>query len=49
MRAARSAPFIAVAVAVIVIVLLPLTLDGYHEGLVARVANYFMAILGLNI
>jgi branched-chain amino acid transport system permease protein len=49
MRAARSAPFIAVAVAVLVIVLLPLTLDGYHEGLVARVAIYFIAILGLNI
>ena len=40
--------FAALAVA-IVVVILPLVLDGYHEGIVANVAIYFIAILGLNI
>jgi branched-chain amino acid transport system permease protein len=49
MRAALHARFLVIAAAVVVIVLLPSTLDGYHEGLAARVAIYFIAILGLNI
>jgi len=38
----------ALAVAVVVAIL-PFLLDGYHEGIVADVAIYFIAILGLNI
>jgi branched-chain amino acid transport system permease protein len=37
------------AVATIVIVLLRFGLSNYHQGLAARVAIYFIAILGLNI
>jgi len=32
-----------------VVVLLPFQLDGYHEGLAAKVAIFFIAVLGLNI
>jgi branched-chain amino acid transport system permease protein len=49
MRAALHARFLAIAAAVVVVALLPSTLSGYHEGLGARVAVYFIAILGLNI
>jgi branched-chain amino acid transport system permease protein len=49
MRAALHARFLVIAAAVVVIALLPSTLSGYHEGLAARVAIYFIAILGLNI
>jgi len=38
-----------VLVAAAVVVLLPFQLDGYHEGLAAKVAIFFIAILGLNI
>jgi branched-chain amino acid transport system permease protein len=37
------------AVATVVIVLLRFGLSNYHQGLAARVAIYFIAILGLNI
>jgi branched-chain amino acid transport system permease protein len=37
------------AAVAVVIVILPFVLDGYHEGIVADVAIYFIAILGLNI
>ena len=43
------AGLVVAAFAAVVIGLLPFTLDGYHEGLAARVAIYFIAILGLNI
>jgi len=36
-------------VAAAVVVLLPFELDGYHEGLAAKVAIFFIAVLGLNI
>jgi branched-chain amino acid transport system permease protein len=36
-------------VAAAVVVLLPFQLDGYHEGLAAKVAIFFIAVLGLNI
>jgi branched-chain amino acid transport system permease protein len=38
-----------VAAAALLVALLPFALDGYHQGLVTRVAIYFIAILGLNI
>jgi branched-chain amino acid transport system permease protein len=47
-RSLVTAAVTAAAVAV-VIVILPFVLDGYHEGIVADVAIYFIAILGLNI
>ncbi|HEX6788056.1 MAG TPA: branched-chain amino acid ABC transporter permease [Gaiellaceae bacterium] len=40
---------IAAAVVGVVVVLLPFALDGFHEGIVADVAIYYIAILGLNI
>jgi branched-chain amino acid transport system permease protein len=40
---------VSLAVVAVVIVLLPFQLDGYHEGLMARVGVFFIAILGLNI
>jgi branched-chain amino acid transport system permease protein len=40
---------IAFAVATVLIVLLRFGLSSYHQGLAARVAIYFIAILGLNI
>jgi branched-chain amino acid transport system permease protein len=43
----RATPVIAVAAGFIV--LLSFTLSGYHQGIGARVAIYFIAILGLNI
>jgi branched-chain amino acid transport system permease protein len=49
MRALMHARFLVIAATVAVIILLPSLLDGYHEGLAARVAIYFIAILGLNI
>jgi branched-chain amino acid transport system permease protein len=36
-------------VAAVVLALLPFVLGTYHEGLAARVAVYFVAILGLNV
>ena len=47
-RGLVTAAVTAAAVAVF-IVILPFLLDGYHEGIVADVAIYFIAILGLNI
>jgi branched-chain amino acid transport system permease protein len=38
-----------VATVAVVIALLPFRLDGYHQGITASVAIYFVAILGLNI
>ena len=38
-----------VGVVAVVVALLPFTLSGYHQGLAARVAIYFIAIMGLNI
>jgi branched-chain amino acid transport system permease protein len=38
-----------IAVAAAVIALLPFQLSGYHQGLGARIAIWFIAILGLNI
>jgi branched-chain amino acid transport system permease protein len=49
MRAVRHARLLVIAATIAVIAILPSTLDGYHEGLAARVAVYFVAILGLNI
>ena len=49
MRAALQPRFVVIAAAVVVVALLPSTLSGYHQGLAARVAIYFIAILGLNI
>ena len=49
MRAALQPRFLVIAAAVVVVALLPSTLSGYHQGLAARVAIYFIAILGLNI
>jgi branched-chain amino acid transport system permease protein len=43
------AGIVAFAVAAAVIVLLRFGLSNYHQGLAARVAIYFIAILGLNI
>jgi branched-chain amino acid transport system permease protein len=43
------AGLIAFAVATVFIVLLRFGLSNYHQGLAARVAIYFIAILGLNI
>jgi branched-chain amino acid transport system permease protein len=40
---------LALAIAAVVIVLLRFGLSNYHQGLAARVAIYFIAILGLNI
>jgi branched-chain amino acid transport system permease protein len=40
---------VSLAVATVVIVLLRFGLSNYHQGLAARVAIYFIAILGLNI
>ena len=40
---------VSLAVVAVVIALLPFQLDGYHEGLMARVGVFFIAILGLNI
>ena len=48
MRAIRHARLLVIAATIAVIAILPSTLDGYHEGLAARVAVYFVAILGLN-
>jgi branched-chain amino acid transport system permease protein len=48
-RAARDARFLAIAATIVVVALLPSLLDGYHQALAARVAIYFIAILGLNI
>jgi branched-chain amino acid transport system permease protein len=39
----------AIATAAAVLALLPFTLSGYHQGLAATVAVYFIAVLGLNI
>lgn len=49
MRAALQPRLLVIAAAVVVVALLPSTLSGYHQGLAARVAIYFVAILGLNI
>jgi branched-chain amino acid transport system permease protein len=49
MRAGRHSRLIVIAATVVAIGLLPSALDGYHQGLAARVAIYFIAILGLNI
>jgi ABC-type branched-chain amino acid transport system, permease component len=49
MRAVLQPRFLVIAAAVVVVALLPSTLSGYHQGLAARVAIYFIAILGLNI
>ena len=49
MRAALHPRLLVIAAAVVVVALLPSTLSGYHQGLAARVAIYFIAILGLNI
>ena len=49
MRAALQPRFLVITAAVVVVALLPSTLSGYHQGLAARVAIYFIAILGLNI
>jgi len=38
-----------VAAVAVVVSILPFTLTGYHQGLAARVAIYFIAIMGLNI
>ncbi len=38
-----------IGVAAVVLALLPFQLSGYHQTLAARVALYFVAILGLNI
>jgi branched-chain amino acid transport system permease protein len=38
-----------IAPAALVIAVLPFTLSGYHQGLAAAVAYYFVAILGLDI
>jgi branched-chain amino acid transport system permease protein len=40
---------VSLAIVAVVIVLLPFQLDGYHQGLAAKVAIFFIAILGLNI
>jgi branched-chain amino acid transport system permease protein len=39
----------AIAVVAAIVALLPFTLSGYHQGLAARIAIYFIAILGLNV
>jgi branched-chain amino acid transport system permease protein len=44
-----AAGVIAFAIATVFIVLLRFGLSNYHQGLAARVAIYFIAILGLNI
>jgi branched-chain amino acid transport system permease protein len=49
MKAALNPRLLVIGAAVAVIAFLPSTLSGYHEGLAARVAIYFVAILGLNI
>ncbi|HTZ04550.1 MAG TPA: branched-chain amino acid ABC transporter permease [Gaiellaceae bacterium] len=40
---------VSLAIVAVVIALLPFELDGYHQGLMARVGVFFIAILGLNI
>jgi branched-chain amino acid transport system permease protein len=49
MRTVLQARFLVIAAAAVVVVVLPSTISGYHQGLAARVAIYFIAILGLNI
>jgi branched-chain amino acid transport system permease protein len=39
----------ALTTAAVVLAFLPFTLSGYHQGLAATVAVYFIAVLGLNI
>jgi branched-chain amino acid transport system permease protein len=45
----RAVPFLAAVAAAAVVAILPVFLDGYHEGLAVYVALYFIAILGLNV
>jgi branched-chain amino acid transport system permease protein len=49
MRLRVPAGLPAAAIAAAVFALLPFELSGYHQGLAAEVAIYFIAILGLNI
>ena len=49
MRKARVVQLLVVAAAALVLALLPFQLSGYDQGLAARIALYFIAILGLNI
>ncbi|HZR94315.1 MAG TPA: branched-chain amino acid ABC transporter permease [Gaiellaceae bacterium] len=45
----RAGRYVVAALAALVVALLPFTLSSYHQGTGARVAVYFVAILGLNI
>ena len=40
---------VSLAIVAVVLAILPFQLDGYHEGLAAKVGIFFIAVLGLNI
>jgi branched-chain amino acid transport system permease protein len=48
-RRISPAPLVAAIIAAAFFCVLPFVLDGYHQGIAATVAIYFIAILGLNI
>ena len=49
MKSVRPLPLLAAAAAAVLLALLPFQLSGYHQTQAARVALYYVAILGLNI
>jgi branched-chain amino acid transport system permease protein len=49
MRILPAPRYVVIAAAAVILAILPFQIDGYHQGIAARVAIYFIAILGLNI